>query len=118
MRVSSSSLALTGLGGIVTVPVTVGTRFTVEEEIFVTGLGVWEDAAGLADAHPVGLWTDAGALLTSATVPAGDAGTLVNGFRFERVMPVALSAGETYRIGALYPGAADAFVSSPRSEAS
>lgn len=89
---------------------TIGMRFTVgATPLIVTSLGVWDqDGNGLLAAHDVGLWTDAGALLVSATVPGGTAGALAGGvFRFapDLASPVTLSPGAVYRLGSLQAAA-------------
>ena len=51
---------------------TFGWAVDVTTPVRVTALGVWdEDADGLNVSAPVGLWTEAGTLLASTTVPAG-----------------------------------------------
>ncbi|MBE3069098.1 MAG: DUF4082 domain-containing protein [Planctomycetes bacterium] len=82
---------------------TEGWRFTVNEDIRVMRLGVWDlSSDGLNTSHDVGLWDPAGNLLASGTVAAGTAGALVNDFRYVSITPVDLEAGHDYVIGALY----------------
>jgi hypothetical protein len=50
---------------------TIGWAFDVTTPVRVTALGVWDEGLdGLNSAHGVGLWTGAGTLLASTTVPA------------------------------------------------
>lgn len=86
-----------------TASATIGFRITAEQSMVVTALGIVDSGApGLASAHEVGLWTDAGTLLASATVAAGTDARLADGFRFADIAPIALNAGQTYRIGAVF----------------
>jgi hypothetical protein len=95
-------------------PVTIGYDFTVgPQSVVLTALGVFDSGQdGLMMAHPIGLWTSGGTLLTSATVSAGTSATLIDRFRYADVAPVTLLAGQTYRLGALFPssGAPDAYL--------
>lgn len=92
-------------------PLELGFEFTVgAQNLSVTSLGVlalnYNGYIGvpLNQAHTVGLWTSSGTLLESVTVPAGG-GTLVNGFYYvDLASPVAVSAGQSYVLGAYYPG--------------
>lgn len=62
---------------------TVGWRFLTAAPITITALGFYDQGGdGLTDSHQVAIWTSAGALQGSVTVPAGTVGTLDNGFRF------------------------------------
>jgi hypothetical protein len=80
-----------------------GWRFRTYAPISVDSLGLYDsDLDGLYNAHQVGIWSDAGALITSATIQAGIDSPLDGKFRFEPVTPVTLPANETYRIAALY----------------
>jgi hypothetical protein len=88
-----------------------GWSFTVETEILVKELGVWDaDGDGFGQSHQVGIWNEAGSLLGSTSVLAGTAtpaqGSPVAGglFRFAAVSDILLSVGETYVIGALFDG--------------
>ena len=56
---------------------TIGWAVEVKTPVRVTALGVWDEGSnGLEVATPVGLWTAAGALLASTTVPAGSGADL------------------------------------------
>lgn len=88
----------------------IGTQFTVgNANVQVNSLGVWDQAGdGFLISHNVGLWNSAGALLASATVPAGTVGTLENTFRYVPIgSDVTLLAGQPYRVAALYPLSGD-----------
>lgn len=84
-------------------PFTLGSQFTANSNVLVTALGIFDDSQdGLVDRYEVGLFDSIGNLLTSTIVPNGTAGTLINQFRYASITPFALSAGQTYEIGALY----------------
>jgi hypothetical protein len=100
---------------------TLGWSFTANVNTTVTALGVLDahtpvasvgvapDAfgTGLAMSHEVALW-DTGTLLSSVTIPAGTAATLLNNYRYEPISPVRLDAGATYVVDAFYAeGSAD-----------
>jgi hypothetical protein len=78
--------------------VTLGWGFTLNSGVIVTDLGYFDAAGGLIDPHPVGIWDSVGNVVAQATVPSGNAGTLVSGFRFVAITPVGLSPG-AYSIG-------------------
>jgi HYR domain/Secretion system C-terminal sorting domain len=82
----------------------VGWSFTVgANPITLTALGLYDAGNdGLAEAHPVGIWTSAGILLSSTTIPAGTAATLNAGYRYNPITSIVLAAGQTYVIGTLY----------------
>lgn len=66
-------------------------------------LGVFDaDQSSLPQNIAVGLWNSSGALLGSATVPAGSGGLFVNQFDYALITPVALTAGREYTVGAYY----------------
>lgn len=83
---------------------TIGWSFTVgAQDVELDALGFYDDGAdGNVDAHAVGVWTSAGALLAQATVSAGTASTLVGSYRYAAVTPVTLLAGQTYVIGTYF----------------
>ena len=64
--------------------------------------------AGLNANELVGLYNSSGTLLSSATVLAGTADPLVDGFRWVNISPVTLTAGQTY-VADLAPDALDAW---------
>ena len=80
-----------------------GWEFTVLQAIDVVAIGLWDEGGdGFAEAHDVGLWTGAGALVGSANMAAGLSGVLgADGFRYLAFGPTALLPG-TYRVGASY----------------
>lgn len=81
-----------------------GFRFTTNLPLLVTDLGIFDlNDDGLTTAHSVGLWTDSGSLIASATVGPGTGDTLLSGFRYTSISPVTLSAGGTFRIAVSYP---------------
>ena len=76
-----------------------GWRFQALQDLLVTDLGTLnQSAGGLPSPVDVGLWTDAGALIASTTVPTGLGGVLDSGFRFQSIAPIMLSAGQFYRV--------------------
>jgi hypothetical protein len=92
-------------------PFTLGFSFTANSAVLVTQLGVFDGGQdGLAEAHAVGLWDSVGTLLASTVVGAGTSGTLVNQFRYADIPFVALAAGQTYRVGAVWASGADPLV--------
>jgi hypothetical protein len=78
----------------------IGWQFNVVGALTVTDLE-WYDPTrnGLNTAHMVGIWNPAGALVTSALIPAGTAAGLDGMFRFVSVTPVLLAAGNGYIVG-------------------
>lgn len=85
---------------------TVGWRFTVNEDIFVTRLGVWNQDTqfgmeGLTSNHRIGIWNvDTGTLLVEGV--AGPGGTVIGAFTYSEVAQTLLTVGNNYVIGALY----------------
>ena len=81
----------------------VGFRFTADADMLITDLGIYDDGADgvLNSPHQVGLWRDSDqALLASVTVD--QAGTLLNGYFYAPIAPIALVGGQRYTIGAMY----------------
>ena len=105
-----AAISLTG-GAVQNPPsgVTDGWRFTLASDVTVTDLGYYDhNADGLAQSHDVGIFTDMGALLFSATVTPAD---LLDGlFRYTSIAPQTLMAG-TYRIGGFRADGTDPVVS-------
>jgi hypothetical protein len=67
-----------------------------------THLGVYDPGAdGLFDSHLVGLWTQDGTLLASATVASGTSGLLQDSMRYVDIADVALDIG-SYIVAAVY----------------
>jgi hypothetical protein len=85
---------------------TVGWQFTVNEDIFVTGLGVWNQDTqagleGLTSDHRVGIWDlGTGDLLVEGV--AGPGGNVIGAWTYTSVADTTLTVGNTYVIGALY----------------
>lgn len=85
---------------------TVGWQFTVNEDVFVTDLGVWNQdtqlgAEGLTSDHRIGIWNlDTGALMVEGV--AGPNGDVMGDWTYTSVANTQLSTGATYVIGALY----------------
>jgi len=89
----------------------VGWQFQLTGSATLDGLGVFDaNDPGLADSHPVGLWSDSGVLLASTTVTSGSplvaSASPAGDWRFNTVAPVALSPG-IYVVGAFYGSDAD-----------
>jgi len=91
---------------------TIGWSFTLDSKRPALHLGIYNyNFSGQADYdRPVGIWDDTGALVATATIPAGSGGGEVDGpsplnyiYR-ELSSPVLLQASETYTIGAWYGG--------------
>jgi hypothetical protein len=93
---------------------TVGWSFTLGGPVTLTSLGVYDGVQngaagfsgspgdGLAQAHTINLWTEAGTLVASVVVPGGTAAPLLGGFRYASVSPLLL-AGGNYVIAAVFP---------------
>lgn len=82
------------------------TGYPSTNTIYITALGVFDqDNDGLANAHQVGLWRDDGSLLASTTVAAGTTSTLVEGYRFVPIPPMAIPGGfHFFIVAAQYSG--------------
>ncbi|HEY1128874.1 MAG TPA: DUF4082 domain-containing protein [Roseateles sp.] len=92
-------------------PFTLGWSFTVNSDITVTALGVFDaDQDGLAERHAVGLWSSGGTLLASTIIGAGTADPLTAQFRYSGITALTLTAGETYTIGAVWNSLLDGLV--------
>lgn len=84
----------------------IGWTFSVNQDIFVTDLGVWNQDTqvgqeGLTSPHQVGIWNaTTQALLGSTTV--GPGGTVVGAFTYESIANITLVTGQQYVIGAMY----------------
>ena len=86
---------------------TFGAEFQVGSNSFtVVKLGVFDkDGDGLLNSYVVGIYDTSGNLLASATVPAGTAAPLEQGFRWASLTtPYTLSANTNYVVAAYYPG--------------
>jgi hypothetical protein len=110
---SASTIGLTFTGGSNTttaVNATRGWAFTVNQNISIVALGLWDITVGdpLSEAHEVGLWTGAGSLLGSTLVPAN--APLTGEFRFIALtVPIGLVVGNTYVIGTVFNTVADTY---------
>jgi hypothetical protein len=92
-----------------------GWQFTPRATLRVSALGLFDNfdingggfpGDGFLEAHEIGIWSVAGSsysLLSSATIPAGGAAPLADGFRYVEVAPVDLTPGLSYVIAARYP---------------
>ena len=78
-----------------------GWQFTVNQNIKLTHLGLYDDwPNGFSIDHPIGLWRlNDGTLLASGTMSAGTSDTLINHFRYIDVPDVQLSVGVNYVVG-------------------
>ncbi len=90
---------------------TVGWSFTLSTAMTVTSLGFHSfspnsSGASLVTSHEVAIWNAGGQEIADGTVPAGTAGTNVNGTYYVSIAPVMLSVG-TYTIGAFVPSGTD-----------
>jgi hypothetical protein len=106
----TSTPALSFTGGALLGPMagTYGWTFTVSTPVVVDNLGYFDFGGnGLSVAHDVGIWDSSGTLLDSATVPAGTAGSLQDGFRYTAAPALLLPIG-IYTIGGFDPESADA----------
>lgn len=84
-------------------PFTLGYRFQANSSFLVDALGAYDVGAnGLGAPLSVGLWTDAGTLIASTTVT--NANPLAGGFRYNAITPVALTAGQVYRVASTDTG--------------
>ncbi len=80
---------------------TVGWRFTVNQDIYVTDLGIWnKDTDGLTSNHDLGLWDSSGALL--AAVNVGPGGAIFGDWTYGSVGQILLTVGNEYTVGAVY----------------
>jgi len=97
------AVSFTGAGNFGAPEGTYGWAFTLTNTISVTELGYFDFGGnGLTDSHDVGIWTNTGTLLVSATVPAGTAATLNGDFRYVLVTATLLAPGD-YVIGGFSP---------------
>jgi hypothetical protein len=111
-QAKANTIALDFTGGARTfapLDITAGWAFSLTAPIFLTDLGIWDGpndngsvGDGLAQSHPITIWTDSGVFVTSAIVPAGG-GMLVGDFRYVSIASLFLPAGD-YVIAAFYEG--------------
>lgn len=80
-----------------------GFEFHVTAPLTVTGLSFYDFGSdGLAQSHDVGLWSSAGTLLASTTIPSGTAAPLDSSGKFRYVLlntPIVLPVGNSYKTG-------------------
>ncbi|MFT7773814.1 DUF4082 domain-containing protein [Roseateles sp.] len=106
--ISISNLTGTTLGN---GPFTLGWSFTVNSDITITALGVFDsDQDGLSERHEVGVWSSGGTLLASTIVGAGTADPLTAQFRYSGITALTLTAGQTYTIGAVWNSLVDGLI--------
>ena len=82
-----------------------GFAFTATTAGNVTALGIFAGPSltlPAAQSFAVGLWTSSGTLLASTTVTSAD--TAIGSFYFHPITPIALTAGQTYIVGAQMGG--------------
>ncbi|MBU0640097.1 MAG: DUF4082 domain-containing protein [Planctomycetes bacterium] len=85
---------------------TIGWTFMVNDPIVVTDLGHWIDTHnGMDNAHDVGIWDMSQNLLASVVVDPNTAYEY-NGWMYQAISPLALTAGESYVIGS-FDGVSD-----------
>lgn len=89
----------------------VGNQFTVNEEIAVTALGIWDyQADGLANDYNVILFDDVGSVLATTDVFSGTQSRLEDGSRWaDLIAPVNLSMNTTYTVATYRPNLDDIF---------
>ena len=102
------ALSFTDAGGFAASPnYTFGWAFTLSNTVTLTELGVWDrSGTGLNDSHLVTLWTSTGTQAAQTTIPSGTSAPITDGFRYESITPVVLSAG-SYTIGAFFTSSSD-----------
>lgn len=96
----ADTVAITSPGGLTTNvnpndPVNLGLVFTANSNFSVDALGIY-DESGLTGSEQVGLYNSSGTLLASATVSLSD--PVVDGYLFQSITAVALTAGQTYTV--------------------
>lgn len=87
---------------------TIGWTFTVgpQNNLNVHDLGFYDGGdVPLITAHEIGIWNASGSLLSSVTIPAGASTNYSSGYAYSAIAsPITLLAGQSYTIGAYYPG--------------
>jgi len=81
-----------------------GGEFSVGgQDMLATDIGFFDSSQnGLAESHEMGIFASDGTLLRSGTIGAGTGASLINQFRYIGIAPLLLSAGQTYRVGAVF----------------
>lgn len=104
VRAQTPAVSISGASEFGPVTGTYGWAFTLSTTLSVTDLGYFDFGGnGLNEAHQVGIWTNTGTLIVSATVPSGTTGTLNSGFRYVLVPTTLLAPGD-YVIGGFDSG--------------
>jgi hypothetical protein len=104
-RADTIALAFTGgTPGTASADNTLGWAFTLNTNVMVTQLGVWDEGDnGLAQSHDIGIFPGAGgAPLMTATASAGTGDPLTDGFRYVTLGSAVLLTPGDYLIGAFY----------------
>ena len=91
--------------------ITSGWDFQLTTSFRITALDYYDSGAagGLLTNHEVALWTSGGALLATATVPAGSSAPLIGSYRSVAIPPIILPPG-FYEVGAFVTGYSDKYV--------
>jgi hypothetical protein len=91
-------------------PLSLGFVFSTNSSITINELGYFDlNGAPFQTPHTIGIFDSGGNLITSTTINAGSAGSLVGDFQFQSITPVTLNGGATYTIAATTGGDADAW---------
>jgi hypothetical protein len=77
-----------------------GWSFTANTDTSVVGLGDWWDGVAYPQPQQVGLWDSSGDLLASVYITGSETPVGQAQWLFEAITPVALTAGDTYVVGA------------------
>lgn len=89
------------------IPITYGWSFETHADLTISQLGYYDGmpywTGPLNEPHVVGIFDSDGALVVSATVPAGTAASLVDNFWYVDIPPTRLPFGKTFTIGAYLP---------------
>ena len=91
--------------------ITFGWAFSLSNSIQVTDLGFWDsnNGDGLGESHIITIWTSSGIQVAQGIVPAGTAGSLIDGFRYVSLLSsVMLGAGD-YVIGGYSQNSSDSY---------
>ena len=91
---------------------TLGWQFTVNQNLSVTALGLYNAGLTITDTHQVGIFDAAGSLIASGTVGPTSSDTVSGYFDYSAITPVTLIAGNTYTAAALLT-ASDYFYYAP-----
>jgi hypothetical protein len=123
--IASVTLALCGLAnaGLITMATnpsqsdyswaseSVGNVFSVNQDIWVHSLGIWDEGAdGLANSYQVTLFDQTQSVLASIEVLSGSSSRIEEGSRWSDLLsPIMLSAGNTYTLATYRPDFDDLF---------